>query len=49
MDTWRARQDLEVMIDANFAGIALDLTQKAIFKMRSLNLRALDNLARQEA
>ena len=49
MDTWRARQDLEVMIEAHFADVALDLTQKAIFKMRRLNLRALEQLAPQEA
>jgi hypothetical protein len=47
-DHWRARFDLDVILTARFADIALDLTHKAIFKMRRLNLRALEELARQK-
>lgn len=49
MDTWRARRDLEVMIESHFADIALDITEKAIFKMRGLNLSALAQLAEKAA
>jgi hypothetical protein len=47
LDYWRSRPDLEVVIDSGFAEIVLTLTN-GIFMMRRLNLRALEELARQE-
>jgi hypothetical protein len=48
-DHWRSRPDLDVILNSHFADILLDLTQKAIFKMRLLNLRALEALGGKAA